>query len=63
MEDKPLTPKDLAKRYGITEWTAGEWRRTGRGPRWFKVGNRVFYSRKDVLAHEEQKKEEARSAG
>jgi predicted site-specific integrase-resolvase len=63
MEDKPLTPKDIAKRYGVTEHTTSEWRRSGRGPQWFKVGHRVFYSMEDVLAFEEQQKEEARDAG
>jgi hypothetical protein len=32
----------------ITPATAESWRRTGRGPRWLRIGNRVLYPRQGV---------------
>lgn len=50
-----LTPGELAKRWDITPKTLKDWRRDGKGPRWFAPGggSTIRYRIEDVLAHEE----------
>lgn len=45
MSDALLTPNELAARYQgqISIKTFANWRSTGRGPNYMKVGARVFY--------------------
>ena len=50
-EQKPddyLTPKDVEKTYQISTKTLANWRSQGRGPEFFKLGNKVRYLRKNV---------------
>lgn len=48
-----FTPEDLAKRYDTTAAALATLRHKGKGPRFFKMGRRVYYRLEDVLAHEE----------
>lgn len=43
-----LTPKALAHRWSLTLHTLEQWRWKGRGPRFFKAGNRIRYPQKEV---------------
>ena len=56
-EQKPddyLTPKDVEKTYQISTKTLANWRSQGRGPEFFKFGNKVRYLRKNVEKWKEQ---------
>ena len=55
MQEPLIEPEDLAKRWKITPLTLAQWRWTGRGPRFMKMGHNTFYRAKDVEAFEEQK--------
>jgi hypothetical protein len=44
MRSEYLTPGKVAKRYRIAEGTLANWRSAGRGPRFFKLGGRVYYA-------------------
>ena len=46
--DDYLTPKDIEKTYQISTKTLANWRSQGRGPEFFKLGNKVRYLRKNV---------------
>jgi hypothetical protein len=56
MTDRPvasgyLSPRDAAAYLGVTERTLTEWRRTGRGPRYTRLGavtGRVRYAVRDL---------------
>jgi hypothetical protein len=56
-----LTPNELAARYkgAITVRTLANWRSTGNGPRFTKVGGRVLYP---VSAVQDWEKDRTRSA-
>lgn len=41
--DSLITPSTLAERLGTTERSLSEWRITGRGPRFIRVGRSVRY--------------------
>jgi len=47
-EDDLLTPGDLADELGLRPATLADWRCTGRGPRFEKLGKAVRYRRGDV---------------
>ncbi len=49
-----LTPQDLADRWGIHATTLANWRMTGRGPRFIKIGSRVRYNLEEIQAFEMQ---------
>lgn len=52
-----LTPEELVKRYTgrISLKTLANWRSTGEGPAFTKVGSRVFYRLTDVLEWEDRR--------
>lgn len=50
-----LTPDQLAERWGLPVSTLGNWRWTGQGPVFVKLGKRVSYRVRDVENFEEQK--------
>lgn len=54
MTDQLLTPAELAERYQgkISIKTFANWRSTGRGPNFMKVGARVFYPAAEISAWE-----------
>lgn len=56
--DDLLHPRDVAKRYGITQETLSNWRREKKGPRWIRLGKgkrpRVMYRLADVLKFEQE---------
>ena len=51
---KYLTPTELVARYKntITIRTLANWRSTGEGPRYTKIGGRVLYPVDDVISWE-----------
>jgi hypothetical protein len=40
-----LTPKDVQAEYGIAVQTLANWRSTGRGPKFIRVGKLIRYER------------------
>lgn len=48
-----ITPEELANRYDTTTAAIATLRHKGKGPRFFKLGRRVYYRLEDVLAYEE----------
>lgn len=52
-----LAPAELASRYKgrVTERTLANWRSTGQGPRFIKVGGRVMYPVDSVIAWEQRR--------
>lgn len=52
-----LSPKDLSERYKgrVTERTLANWRSTGQGPRFVKIGGRVMYPVEKVIEWEERR--------
>ena len=56
-EAKPLSIEDMMQRYPqTTRQSWAQMRYTGNGPRYFKVGRKVFYDVQDVLDWEESQK-------
>ncbi len=51
---KHINQKQLAERWGLSQRTLERWRAIGWGPLFLKMGGRVVYREKDVLAYEEQ---------
>jgi predicted site-specific integrase-resolvase len=47
-----LTEADLASRWGMSPKTLQRWRTEGRGPHYLKLGKRVSYPLKAVIAFE-----------
>lgn len=52
-----ISPSELASRYKgrVTERTLANWRSTGQGPRFIKVGGRVMYPVDAVIAWEQKR--------
>jgi hypothetical protein len=52
-----MTADELASRYSgkVSVKTLANWRSTGTGPAYTKIGNRVFYAHSDVLKWEQQR--------
>lgn len=52
-----MSAEDLALRYGgkVSVKTIANWRSTGTGPAYTKIGSRVFYAHSDVLKWELQR--------
>lgn len=50
MKPENLSPPDVAREYPTSENTLADWRKKGKGPRYFKFGRRVFYRRSDIEA-------------
>ena len=57
MESELLSPKDLSERYKgrVTERTLANWRSTGQGPRFVKIGGRVMFPVDQVKEWEERR--------
>lgn len=49
---KRLTSHELASIWGISPSTLVNWRATGRGPRFVKIGRAVRYRMSDIIAFE-----------
>lgn len=47
-----LTTEELAARWKMNPGSLCNWRQQGRGPKFIKVGSRVFYRVSDVEAYE-----------
>jgi hypothetical protein len=47
-----LTIEDLMTRWGVSLHTLAKWRMEGKGPKYFKIGRKVFYPTLEVLAFE-----------
>lgn len=62
MQEPLIEPEDLAKRWKVTPLTLAQWRWTGRGPRFVKMGRNTFYREKDIDAYEEEKAQRSTSA-
>ncbi|WP_433138694.1 helix-turn-helix transcriptional regulator [Actinomadura nitritigenes] len=52
MEEKHLTPEQLAEREGVPIETVYQWNSRGTGPRRMKIGRYVRYRLADVIAWE-----------
>jgi excisionase family DNA binding protein len=52
VEDKRLSPEDLAERLGVPLATVYAWNSLGGGPRFMKFGKHVRYKLADVEAWE-----------
>jgi len=50
-----LTIEDVAKRWELTTATLDNWRWTGRGPTFLKLGHKIWYRPKDIESFEEQR--------
>ena len=50
-----IEEEDLAKRWQVTPLTLAQWRWSGRGPRYVKMGRKTFYRPKDIEDFEELK--------
>lgn len=62
-EDKWLSRRELAERYGVPVKTPAEWASKGTGPRYAKFGRHVRYRLSDVIDWErEQFPREKRSS-
>jgi predicted DNA-binding transcriptional regulator AlpA len=51
--DKHLSPAELAERYGVPIETVYGWNKTGRGPKYLRIGRHVRYRVADVLKWED----------
>lgn len=49
-----LTPKDVADRWKVTQKTLAQWRWTGSGPSYLKLGGSVRYRLADIEAYESE---------
>jgi|SRR5215467_3240730 hypothetical protein len=48
-----LLPEDVAERWHLSPRTLANWRSSGDGPRYLKVGRSVLYSLKEIEAFEQ----------
>ena len=57
MTEQYLTPKELSERYKgtVTERTLANWRSSGEGPQFTKIGGRVLYPLHSVEAWEKKR--------
>jgi hypothetical protein len=59
-----LTQDDLAARWLLSARTIERWRQTGTGPKYLKLGGRIFYRPDDVETWEESRlRDGTRQAG
>lgn len=54
VEERHLTPKDLAERLGVPIQTLYKWNSAGTGPRYMSIGRHVRYRLADVVAWENE---------
>lgn len=57
-DDRHLSPKELAERWCVAVQTLANWRSTGKGPRFLRVGGGqvrgpILYRLRDVVAYED----------
>jgi predicted DNA-binding transcriptional regulator AlpA len=45
---KYITPEQLAEQTGISSKTWANWRSQKKGPRYYKIGKKVFYKMADI---------------
>lgn len=50
--DSLMTVEELSERYGIPTSTLANWRATGKGPAFLKVGKHIRYRKEDIEAWE-----------
>jgi len=62
MDEKHLTPGDLAEREGVPLKTVYQWNSKGTGPRYMKIGRHVRYRLADVIAWENERYAENRGS-
>lgn len=55
MQTSLIEPDELAKRWKITPLTLAQWRWSGKGPRFIRMGRHTFYRPQDIEAYEEKK--------
>lgn len=55
MDDKHLTPEDLAEREGVPLSTIYVWNSRGLGPRYMRIGRHVRYKLRDVIEWENER--------
>ena len=55
LEEKHLSPEELAEREGVPVQTVYGWNKTGGGPSRMKIGRHVRYRLADVIAWEESR--------
>lgn len=53
MDERHLSPEQLAQRLNLPLQTIYGWNKTGRGPRFLRVGRHVRYRLADVIRWEE----------
>lgn len=54
--DTLLTADEVAEILGVHKQTVSVWRKEKRGPRYLKIGNRVYYDPQDLDAWLESRK-------
>lgn len=52
-----LTTQELADRWRMSAGTLSNWRASGRGPRFFRIGSKVLYRLIDIEAWERKAQE------
>lgn len=53
MPTELITPHGLADRWRVSVGTLSQWRWSGRGPQYLKLGGRIMYRLEDIKAFEE----------
>lgn len=61
MEQTVLEPEELAKRWGVTTGTLSQWRWSGKGPLYIKIGRHISYLLQDVEQFEISKRRRSTS--
>ncbi|HEX5579593.1 MAG TPA: helix-turn-helix domain-containing protein [Candidatus Limnocylindria bacterium] len=59
-DDKWITRRELAQRYGLPVKTPADWASKGTGPRYARFGRHVRYRLSDVVAWEAEQFAEAK---
>ena len=62
MGDKNLSPEELAERYDVSLNTVYYWNKIGGGPPFMKIGRHVRYRIADVIAWENGRLVDSRTA-
>ena len=62
MDDKNMTPAELAERQRVPLETVYAWNRKGVGPQYMKIGRHVRYRVADVIAWEKSRLVTSRTA-
>jgi predicted site-specific integrase-resolvase len=57
MEEKLLTPEELAERWSISLQTLCNWRSLGKPPAFIKIGGSIRYSLEEISKMEKKKDE------